>query len=106
MKMAVTMPLDCGFFSFQHCIHSLCTETSHLLAVSVHNITEDSSLDYRHTRWTITNDLHTGICNQAVLPLQSYDTRKLDRDSKQDTSEHKCTTPSLQDPLAINGTHT
>ena len=106
MKMAVTMSLDCGFFSFEHCIHSLCTETSHLLTASVHNITEDSSLDYRQTRRTITDDLHTGICNQAVLPRQSYDTKKLDRDSKQDTSEHKCTAPSLQNPPAINGTHT
>jgi hypothetical protein len=105
MKMAVNMRLDCGFFSFTHCIHSLCIETSHLLTIRVHNITDDSLLDYRQTRRTITDDLHTGICKQAVLPRQSYDTRKLARDSKQDTSDHKRTAQSSQDPLAINGTH-
>jgi hypothetical protein len=99
------MPLDCEFFSFTHCIHSLCTETSHLLTIKVHKITDDSLLDYRQTRRTITDDLHIGICKQAALPRQSYVTRKLARDSKQYTSEHKRTAQSAQDPLAINGTH-
>jgi hypothetical protein len=32
-KMAVTMRLNCGFFSLAHCIHSLCIETSLLLTI-------------------------------------------------------------------------
>ena len=70
MEMAVIMRLDCGFFSFAHCIHSLCIETIHLLKIRVHNFTGDSSLDYRQTRRTTTDDLHIGICKQAVLPRQ------------------------------------
>jgi hypothetical protein len=105
MKMAVIRRLDCGFFSFAHCIHSLCMETSHVLTIRVRNTTDDSSPDYRQTRRIITDNLHTGICKLVVLPRQSYDTRKLDRDSKEDTSEHKCTAPYSQEPLAINGTH-
>jgi len=38
MKMAVTMRLDCGFFSFAHCTHSLCIETSHLLTIRVQTL--------------------------------------------------------------------
>jgi len=103
-KMAVLCVLIEGSLDL-NIVSTHCLETPHLLTISVHNNKDDSSLDYRQPRRTITGDLHTGICKQAVLPRRRYDTRKLDRDSKQDTSEHTRTAPSLQDPLAVNGTH-
>ena len=54
---------------------------------------------------TITADLHTRICKQAVLVRQSYDSQQLESDSKQGTSEYKCTAPPLQNLLAINATY-